>query len=177
MTPLTPKAIKVLTVLHAAGPVGATTGLLCRGTIGGARFGGRIFELRDAGCVIDKAHVKDNQYRYWLRHTPESLKELLGLRPAAEPTPRATGPLNPHAPHRDGCPALAAGDTVGRVPGVLGTSLCTCAPCECDGCLQRAAGSALGDHVLAMQVPAATAIGARSLASRSSSLPVLGMVA
>lgn len=65
-----PTARRVLKALIAVGGQGATTRELCQPTVGGSRFGGRLFELREMGFQIDARKLADNTYRYTLRSTP-----------------------------------------------------------------------------------------------------------
>lgn len=64
---LRPCATRVLRVLKAAGPRGATTRELCQPQVGGVRFGARLYELRAAGLTIDSARERQGSNRYVLR--------------------------------------------------------------------------------------------------------------
>lgn len=64
---LKPSCRRTLYALRAAGGRGATTGELCRPEVGGIRFGARVHELREAGCVIFRVELRPGRYRYWLQ--------------------------------------------------------------------------------------------------------------
>lgn len=92
-----PSALRVLKTLRAAGKAGCTTSVLCLPEAGGARFGARVKELRDAGCVIENVRERQGSDRYWLRYEPaglaprrvskrDALDQALA-RPAAPPAP------------------------------------------------------------------------------------------
>lgn len=70
LTPLKPTARRTLYALRAAGQRGATTGELCQPNAGGIRFGARIQELRDHGCVIFRVQLQPGRWRYWLQVDP-----------------------------------------------------------------------------------------------------------
>lgn len=90
-----PATVKVLRELRRAGRGGATTGEL--GEACGYRFGARILELREAGCVIEQRRERCNQSRYWLRQEPP------GLLPSPVPsTPRPPAGHTPPAVEGDG---------------------------------------------------------------------------
>jgi hypothetical protein len=159
-----PKTAMVLITLEATGRVGAPTGLLCRPEIGGARFGARIGELREAGCVIPKpVRERNGSERYWLRHLPTGLLDEARRRVGREAAAQAR--------------AAAASQPAARVRGVPGTAHNLDGACFCEGCLQRAAGDALADHELAEHLTPATAAGRAKRLEDSFQLPLLGMVA
>ena len=87
-----PSARRVLLELRAAGGRGATTADLCVPEVGGARFGARILELRQLGCVIENVRERQGSDRYWLRSSPSGL-----LPQPAPPAPRP-GPASPCPP-------------------------------------------------------------------------------
>lgn len=64
--PLKPSARRVLAVLREAGARGCTTHDLCQPHIGGARFGGRLLELRQAGFEIITSYERAGSHRYQL---------------------------------------------------------------------------------------------------------------
>jgi hypothetical protein len=154
-----PSAARVLIVLRAAGRVGAPTGLLCRPEIGGARFGARVKELRQAGCLIENVRERPGSDRYWLRHLPDEVLE--DARSSLDPMELAAV-------------RAAAGDQAPR-RGVPGTAHNLDGPCFCDGCMQRAAGSGIVDHELTQLVEPVTAAG-RARAG-GNQLPLLSLEA
>jgi hypothetical protein len=57
-------------LLLEAGERGVTTAqLMAAGA--GSRYGGRIFELRSQGLVIETERIREGAYRYTLRRPPE----------------------------------------------------------------------------------------------------------
>lgn len=67
---LKPSARRTLYALRAAGNTGVLNGTLCQPDVGGGRFGARIHELRESGCVIYRAELRPGRYRYWLVKDP-----------------------------------------------------------------------------------------------------------
>lgn len=67
---LKPSARAVYALLKQRGDEGAITGELCQPAVGGIRFGGRILELREAGCGIRGVQLRPGRWRYWLTDDP-----------------------------------------------------------------------------------------------------------
>ena len=67
-----PTTRRVLKALIAVGGRGATTRELMQPDVGGARFGGRLYELRGLGFRIDAKQERPGSWRYWLRSSPGS---------------------------------------------------------------------------------------------------------
>jgi hypothetical protein len=57
---------RVLDALETADIRGATTAELCQPSVGGIRFGARLYELREMGYVILTRPVRRGSYRYVL---------------------------------------------------------------------------------------------------------------
>ena len=60
----------VLHLLREAGPRGVTTAELLQAGCG-SRYGGRLFELREQGHVIEGERLREGSWRYRLVHDPE----------------------------------------------------------------------------------------------------------
>lgn len=95
-----PVTAQVLRALRSAGSRGACTAELCQPAVGGARFGARILELRDAGCQIDGRRERAGSHRYWLRSEPDGL--LLPPSTTPTPTPSAADASPAEAAEGDG---------------------------------------------------------------------------
>lgn len=78
-----PTCRRVLKALIAVGGVGVTTRELCQPDVGGTRFGGRIFELREMGFRIESRRERNGSQRYWLRDS-EASRRLFDVTPAEE---------------------------------------------------------------------------------------------
>lgn len=162
-----PTAAVALIVMHAAGDVGAPTGLLCRPELAGPRFGGRIEDLRKLGCLIENEREPGKvTQRYWLRHVPDGLVDEAVAKLTAKNGAQAV--LEARA-------AARSQPRPERVRGVPGSAHDIDAPCFCDGCVQRASGSGLADHELAAKIEPVTAVGRARRASNQ--LPLLGWAA
>lgn len=66
MAGLKPSARRVLDLLRTVGSRGAVTAQLCQPDLGGARFGARILELRQAGFEIANVRERQGSDRYTL---------------------------------------------------------------------------------------------------------------
>jgi hypothetical protein len=66
LSTLRPTARRTLYALRQAGEKGCTNGELLQPSVGGNRFGARLHELREAGCVIFRVELRPGRYRYWL---------------------------------------------------------------------------------------------------------------
>ena len=67
---LSPCTRRVAQALAAAGGRGCTTAELCQPTVGGVRFGARIYDLREVGFVVREQRMRNGQSRYWLVSVP-----------------------------------------------------------------------------------------------------------
>jgi hypothetical protein len=82
LTDLKPSARRTLYALRQAGQKGATTGELCQPDVGGIRFGARVQELRDMGCVVYRVQLRPGRWRYWL--TVDAFEAQMPRRPVIE---------------------------------------------------------------------------------------------
>lgn len=90
---LKPSAVAVLRQLRTGPKTTKELGLTC-----GFRFGGRIGELRAAGCVIEVEHLSQASYRYTLTFEPG--RGVLKERPAGAQPIGAYVEFRPWHPHQ-----------------------------------------------------------------------------
>jgi hypothetical protein len=89
------------------------TAELCQPDVGGVRFGGRIKELREQGCIIEDEPVRQGSWRYRLVSEPRGGLRLVESKPHAWPGPyvlctRCSFTFD-EAGHSSGCPRCGAG--------------------------------------------------------------------
>ena len=65
---------RVLAALLAAGSRGCTNVELCQPSVGGMRFGGRVFELGEAGWDIAATRERGGIWRYVLKGRKEPVQ-------------------------------------------------------------------------------------------------------
>lgn len=92
---------RVLTMLQTAGDRGVTSNEFYAAHL--PRFGGRLFELRERGYVIETARITDSLWRYTLTHEPAVVSAPPPSAPGPEPSEGA-----PPAMHGGGADTNAA---------------------------------------------------------------------